>query len=145
MILIDTGPLVALCDPHDSHHDRALDDLEALATAPLVTCQAVLTEACFHLPAALQRKRLDAWINELSIEPLPAERDPSFTRDVFAWLARYAEHEPDWADGCLAVRSGRELKAKVWTYDREFQTTWRRPDGTSIPLALAHRGARRRR
>ena len=24
---------------------------------------------------------------------------------------------------------------RLWTYDREFRTTWRRPDGTAIPLA----------
>jgi hypothetical protein len=24
---------------------------------------------------------------------------------------------------------------KVWTYDREFLTLWRRRDGTAIPLA----------
>ncbi len=43
---------------------------------------------------------------------------------------------PDWADGCLAVLSGRHLNAKVWTCDREFRTTWRRPDGRAIPLAV---------
>ena len=39
----------------------------------------------------------------------------------------YADHEPDWADACLAVLSGRDHDLKVWTYDREFRTTWRRP------------------
>ena len=55
---------------------------------------------------------------------------------MFRWLDRYAEHEPDWADGYLAVVSSRERKAKVWTYDSEFRTTWRRLDGTRIPLAV---------
>jgi hypothetical protein len=40
------------------------------------------------------------------------------------------------ADGCIAVLSGRDRRLKVWTYDREFRTTWRRPDGTVIPMAV---------
>ena len=34
-----------------------------------------------------------------------------------------------------AVLCGRDKALKVWTYDGEFRTTWRRPDGTAIPLA----------
>ena len=55
---------------------------------------------------------------------------------MFDWLARHADHEPDWADGCLAVLSGLDTTARVWTYDSEFRTIWRRPDGTVIPLAV---------
>jgi hypothetical protein len=57
-----------------------------------------------------------------------------------AWLRRFNEnnvdYQLDWADACRAVLCGRERDAKVWTYDREFRTTWRRPDGTAIPLAV---------
>jgi hypothetical protein len=37
----------------------------------------------------------------------------------------------------LAVLSGRDQHLKVWTYDREFRTAWRRPDGTAIPMAVS--------
>ena len=60
----------------------------------------------------------------------------AFRLDVFQWLAKYADHEPDWTDGCIAVLSGYHDRLKVWTYDREFKTTWRRQDGSSIPLAI---------
>jgi hypothetical protein len=33
------------------------------------------------------------------------------------------------------VVAGREGRARVWTFDREFRTIWRRPDGRPIPLA----------
>jgi predicted nucleic acid-binding protein len=55
---------------------------------------------------------------------------------VFHWLTKYAEHEPDWADACIAVLCGHDKRLKVWTYDREFRTTWRRLDGTVIPMAV---------
>ena len=37
----------------------------------------------------------------------------------------------------LAVVAGVERRARVWTDDRELRTTWRRLDGTRIPLAGA--------
>ncbi len=135
MILIDTAPLVALCDRRDSYHKRAVIHLEELAPSAFATCDAVLTEACFHLPYPAQRLRLRDLLDELEIATLPASPDRQFVDDVFRWLARYAEHEPDWADACLAVLSGHDAKASVWTYDGEFRTTWRRPDGSRIPLA----------
>ena len=101
-----------------------------------MTCDAVLTEACFHLPHRSQRLRLHALLQELDVEPLPAVVDADFWSDAFAWLEKYSEHEPDWADACLAVLSGRDRQLRIWTYDREFRTTWRRPNGTVIPLAV---------
>lgn len=136
MILIATTPLVALCDARDSKHRLALKHLESLAADEFALCEAVLTEACFHLSYHSQRQRLRALLHELSVHPLPATYERAFWLEVFEWLAKYADHEPDWADGCLAVLCGRDKDLKVWTYDREFRTTWRRPNGTAMPLAI---------
>ena len=135
-ILIDTTPLVALCDARDEKHRVAVKHLESLSASEFAVCDAVLTEACFHLPFRSQRQRLRALLDDLPAQPLSVANESAFWLEVFDWLIKYADHEPDWADGCLAVLSGRDTDAKVWTYDREFQTTWRRPNGTAIPLAV---------
>jgi len=135
VILIDTTPLVAVCDARDSKHRMALKHLELLASDEFAVCDAVLTEACFHLPHRNQRQRLRALLRDLSVQPIPIMYEQDFFLDVLDWLAKYADHEPDWADACLAILSGRDKNLKVWTYDREFRTTWRRPNGTVIPLA----------
>ena len=135
MILVDTGPLVALCDPRDSLHRTAVDHLRTLARRDFGVCDAVLTEACFHLPHDSQRKRLRALLLDLTVAIVPATQDHQFVLDVFGWLETYADQEPDWADGCLALLSERD-GVKVWTYDREFRTTWRRRNGTAIPMAV---------
>jgi len=135
VILIDTTPLVAVCDARDSKHRMALKHLELLASDEFAVCDAVLTEACFHLPHRNQRQRLRALLRDLSVQPIPIMYEQDFFLEVFDWLAKYADHEPDWADACLAILSGRDKNLKVWTYDREFRTTWRRPNGTVIPLA----------
>jgi predicted nucleic acid-binding protein len=136
VILVDTTPLVALCDARDAKHRTAVKQLESLADDELAICDAVLTEACFHLPHRSQRQRLRALLHDLHVQPLPVAYDGAFWLEALDWLAKYADHEPDWADACLAVLSGRDKALKVWTYDREFRTTWRRPDGTAIPLAV---------
>jgi predicted nucleic acid-binding protein len=136
MILVDTTALVALCDARDSKHRTAVKHLEALTGDDFAVCDAVLSEACFHLPHASQRLRLRALLRDLRMQPLTGAGARDFWFDVLEWLAKYAAHEPDWADACLAVLSGRDVSLKVWTYDREFRTVWRRPDESAIPLAL---------
>ena len=135
MILIDTGPIVALCDPRDGQHAVALSQVARLVGAGLRTCDAVITEAVFHLPASAQRRRLALLLDELDIEVAPTHEAP-FVNETFAWLQKYASHEPDWADACLAVLCSRNSRVKVWTYDREFRTIWRKPDGRPIPMAV---------
>ena len=136
MILIDTTPLVALCHARDSKHATAIKHLAELAPNEFAICEAVLMEACFHLPHRMQRERLRAMLDELDIASLPTTHDRGFWLDVLNWLIRYADQEPDWADGCIAVLCGRDDRLRVWTYDREFRTTWRRPNGTPIPMAV---------
>ena len=45
-ILLDTGPVVAYLYPRDNHHEWAVEQFATL-DLPLVTCEPVLTEACF--------------------------------------------------------------------------------------------------
>jgi predicted nucleic acid-binding protein len=134
VILVDTGPLVALCDPRDGLNPTALHDLDRAFRDPLILCAPVLTEACFLLPHAVQRRRLQRMLDQLSVRAYQADDEGRLWGEVFHWLDQYQEHRPDWTDGYLAVLSGKDRRLRVWTYDREFRTKWRRPDGTTIPL-----------
>lgn len=136
MILLDTGPLVALCDPRDALNRVARRDLRRLAETPFVLCVPVLTEACFLLPYSAQRQRLRRFLEDLSVVAYRADDQRALWFEVLDWLVRYEEHEPDLADAWLAVLSGRERHFRVWTYDDEFRAVWRRPDGAPIPLAV---------
>lgn len=139
MILLDTGPLVALCEPRDRLNSTALRDLARVSKEPLVLCAPVLTEACYLLQRPVQRARLVDTLGALSVVAYRDDEEERLWREVFQWLAEYQEHQPDWADAYLAVVSGKDHRFRVWTYDREFRTIWRRPDGTTIPL-VARRG-----
>ena len=115
----------------------ALRDLDRLPREPLVLCAPVLGEACFLLRTAPQRERLRRAVLELPLRAFESADENRLWARAFEWMARYREHDPDWADAYLAVVAGTDPRFKVWTYDREFRTTWRRPDGTAIPLATA--------
>jgi predicted nucleic acid-binding protein len=133
VILVDTGPLVAIVDASDAQHTRAVDDLDRFVPMGLTICEAVLVEATFLLRTTGQRDRLKRLLAYTKASPIRADED--LWDDVFAWLLKYAEHEPDWADACLAVLAGRDRQYRVWTFDDEFRSIWRRPDGSAIPLA----------
>lgn len=47
-VLLDTGPLVAFLNRRDNHHRWARKVLGEIAP-PLLTCESVLSEACFLL------------------------------------------------------------------------------------------------
>jgi predicted nucleic acid-binding protein len=136
VILIDTTPLVALCDARDAKHRTAVKHLESLATEEFAACDAVLTEVALHLPHRSQRQRLRALLHDLPVQPVPVIHEPRLWQEIVDWLVKYADHEPAWADAYLAVLSGRDSAVKIWTYDKEFRTIWRRPNGTLIPLAV---------
>lgn len=136
MILLDSNVLVGLVDPRERLHQRATRDLRRLVRSPLVVSLPVLTETCFLLVRSHHRARLRDLLQALTVQACPVADDAGLRDEIFAWLARYADHEPDFTDGYLAVVAGRERRFKVWTYDREFRSIWRRPDGSRIPLAV---------
>ena len=90
------------------------------------------------LSPAASKPAAAAWgsLRELTGQPIPITYELDFLLEVLDWLTKYADHEPDWADACLAILIGRHKNLKVRTYDRKFRTTWRRPNGTAIPLAV---------
>src|SRR5437879_6315746 len=107
VILLDTAPIVALCDPRDALNRTALRDLDRLAEQPFVVCAPVLTEACFLLPRSAQRERLRRFLMTFAVAAYRSDDESQLWVEVFEWLARYHEHDPDWADGYLVVLSGK--------------------------------------
>lgn len=131
-VLVDTGPLVALCDSSDGHHSRARREFDKLK-GPLTVAVPVLTEAFFLLPEAHLRGRLVALVEQGLVQVEDPADLGELSRRTFKWLAKYAEHQPDFADGWL-VEWAWSAQASVWTFDREFSTVWRNLKGTRVKL-----------
>jgi predicted nucleic acid-binding protein len=120
MILVDTGPLVALFDPQDAQHERCVEALREIRE-PIMTTVPVLTEA-FHMlgPASIGADRLRDFIEGGGMSVWFFERS-SLTR-AFELMESYSDHAMDLADASL-VSAAEALNAKrVFTIDRsDFQ------------------------
>lgn len=133
-ILVDTGPLVALCDDADALHARALAELDRLK-GPFFVCLPVLTEAHFLLPQGHLRQRLSGLLIAGAFRVGPDEGAEALLKKSLAWLERYQEHEPDFTDAFLVAWAERERQALIWTFDREFSRIWRTSAGKKLRLA----------
>jgi predicted nucleic acid-binding protein len=131
IVLIDTGPLVALIDRSEKEHGRVAGIAQGLPS-PLWTVEPVLTEACFLLrrvkggPSAaigLVRDRLIRVGLSLTDE----------ADAVTALLEKYADVPMSLADACLVLLSERQPRSVVFTFDSDFRV-YRRRRREKIPL-----------
>lgn len=129
--VIDTGPLVAYVNGRDRWHRWAVEQMSALRP-PLVTCEPVLTEACFLIqraggrPADLVAKvrqgvlaiGLDVAGEATAIESL---------------MQRYADTPMSLADACLVRLTELLADCRLFTLDSDFEH-YRRNGRQTIPL-----------
>ena len=123
MILVDTGPLVALFDPKDAGHERCVTALREIRE-PIVTTTPVLTEA-FHMlePGSLGSNRLREFVEEGGLAVRFLDR-PALRR-AFELMETYADHPMDLADASLIVAAESLATRKVFTLDRADFATYR--------------------
>jgi predicted nucleic acid-binding protein len=116
MILVDTGPLVALFDPADGSHKRCVARLQRIAE-PLWTTLPVLTEA-FHLlsPASIGARRLIDFVRAGGIAA--CFLDEAGLRRAFDLVIQYHEVPMDLADASLVVAAERLATRRIFTIDR---------------------------
>ena len=126
--------LVALADDEDDLHARAIRDLKHLGRGPFGSTVPVLSESFYLLPEGHLRLRLRSYLQRLRIVILETQVDA--WEAIFDWMERYEEHEPALADAQLVALSAVDASCRVWSYDREFLTVWRRTDGTRVPSAV---------
>ncbi|HKQ81188.1 MAG TPA: PIN domain-containing protein [Steroidobacteraceae bacterium] len=123
MILLDTGPIVALFDPADDSHRPCVDVLKSIVE-PLGTTIPVLTEA-FHLlsPGSVGAANLIHFIADggLTLWFL----DPETMDRSFELMQQYADQPMDLADASLVAMAEAENLHKVFTIDRRDFTTYR--------------------
>lgn len=119
MIVVDTGPLVALFDPRDGLHEECRRRLRAMKSS-LLTTLPVLTEA-FHIlsPESRGADRLRAFVMEGGAALAPAG-DADIER-AFELMETYRNVPMDLADASVVVAAERLETRKVFTLDvRDF-------------------------
>ena len=128
--IADTGFLVAFANRRDGHHDWAMQ-LEQQFSAPLLTCEAVLAEAAFHL----QDSRVVLGLLQDQLVTLAFDCNDHLPH-LAALAERYADRNPDLADLCLIRMSELNPDYPIITTDREDFRVYRRNKRESIPLIV---------
>jgi len=126
--IADTGFIVAVSNRDDRHHSWAAGLAKAI-TEPLLTCEAVLSEAAFHLGSSSHVLSL------VEDEMLRLAFDASRQIPQLQELARrYGDRKPDLADLCLIRMSELYPRHAVITVDENDFRVYRRNKRETIPL-----------
>ncbi|HYM06218.1 MAG TPA: PIN domain-containing protein [Terriglobales bacterium] len=125
--IADTGFIVAFSNRGDNHHLWAVDVAKTI-TEPLLTCEAVLAEAAFHLGSSADVLAL------VQDEMLRIAFDCARNLDQLRDLARrYEDRKPDLADLCLVRMSELYPRHPVITVDENDFRVYRRNKREVIP------------
>jgi predicted nucleic acid-binding protein len=125
--IADTGFIVAFGNRDDGHHPWAVD-LAKTITEPLLTCEAVLAEAAFHLRSSSYVLSLIQ--DEMLRLAFDCARNVEQLRDL---ARRYDDRKPHLADLCLIRMSELFPRHTVITVDEIDFRVYRRNKREIIP------------
>ena len=128
--LVDTGPLVGWINGRDQWHGWSVEAMESLRP-PLITCEAVIAEAVWHLRASRNAiDQLYAMVDSGALRVVAIL--PDHTSHVRALCAKYAQM--DHCDAAVVRLSEMFPRARVLTTDVEHFSVYRRFRNRPIPL-----------
>ena len=130
-VILDTGPLVGSLDSDDQWHGWAAGQF-ATMKQPAITCEAVISEACFLLRGVPDaRQKIFALVERGILRVLPMLPDESPA--VRALLMRYGKRM-DYADACLVRLSELYREHTVVTTDADDFRIYRRFTRQALPM-----------
>jgi uncharacterized protein len=122
-VLLDTGPLVALIDKRDQYHSWATTTVATLPP-PFLTCESVISEACFLLGRVTNGKNAVVGMVKAGHLKISFDLEAKINR-VGELLIRYQSVPMSLADACLVRMSEQFSESAVLTLDNDF-TVYRR-------------------
>ena len=129
-ILLDTGPLVGFLDASDQWHTWSVARFGELP-GPMVTCEAVVSEAVYLLGGGAAAARIFEMIELGALEVVPLL--PKEAGRIRAFMTRY-DGRAQLADACLVRLSELHPRCRVLTTDGRDFRVYRRNRSESIPL-----------
>lgn len=132
-VIADTGPIVALLNGEDRYHEWSREVFDEL-DSPIVSCDAVLSEACFLLRKTRGGGEAVLKLVERGVIRLPFRLDSEIA-PVRKVLTRYASVPMSLADACLVRLSERFAGSTILTLDRDFRI-YRRHGRNVIPTRM---------
>lgn len=134
-VIVDTGILVALIDRNDQYHLWVVEQL-AQISPPLLTCEAVISEAWFLLTRVRNGRETLLSLLEQGQVKVKFDLDSGLL-DVIALLKRYQSVPVSLADAELVRMAELYPRSSVFTLDSDFQI-YRKDRNTPMPLIAPH-------
>ncbi|MGH9200262.1 MAG: type II toxin-antitoxin system VapC family toxin [Vicinamibacterales bacterium] len=132
-VVLDTGPLVALVNARDRHHDWSVLQWSQIEP-PLLTCESVISEACFLLGQT--RSGAAPVLEMLARNALSTSfRLSEHARNVRSLMRKYSDVPMSVADACLVRMAEITTHSTVLTLDRDFKL-YRKHGRQVIPLLI---------
>jgi predicted nucleic acid-binding protein len=138
-VIADAGPIVALVNPKDTWHTWVKGQLGTMIP-PLLTCEAVLTEACHILRKTTTGSAAVVGLVDRGLIAVPFRLEGE-TRFIEKLMNKYAEIPMSLADACLVRMSEQFGDCVILTLDSHFRI-YRRHGREVIP-ALMPEGVQR--
>jgi len=135
-VILDTGPLVALIDARDRDHAWVVAQWADIEP-PLLTCESVISEACFLLD---QTKEGSAAVFEMLVRKAIALsfRLEEQVKEIQALRAKYHDVPMSVADASLVRMAEQFSRSSVLTLDTDF-ILYRKHGRFVIPLIVPDR------
>ena len=117
-ILLDTGPLVAFLNRRDKFHNWALAQWDQIKP-PMLTCEAVISEACFLLAGTNTGIDSVMQMIQRKITAVSFHLDEHI-QPVKKLLLKYRSVPISLADACLIRMSELYPDSRIFTLDSDF-------------------------
>lgn len=133
-VILDTGPLIAFLNSRDAHHEWAREQW-ARTRPPFLTCEAVISEACFlaHRLAPGAQEAVVALVERGVVDPSFRLADEAAA--VARMMKKYRDVPMSLADACLVRMTEHHPGSVVLTLDGDFRV-YRRGGRESVPVRM---------
>jgi uncharacterized protein len=132
-VLVDTGPIVAFLNSRDRYHEWSKENFAEIE-APVLSCEAVLSEACFLLRNARGGSEAVLKLVDRGLLRLPFHLEAE-TGPIRRLLSRYSNVPMSLADACLVRMSEQISDSVLLTLDRDFKV-YRKHGRNVIPTRM---------
>jgi predicted nucleic acid-binding protein len=117
-IILDTGPLVAFLNRRDKFHDWAMEHWGQIQPS-MLTCEAVLSEACFLLAGT--SSGIDSVMEMIHRKIIVISFHlEEHIQPVKRLLLKYRSVPMSLADACLVKMSELHPESRIFTLDSDF-------------------------
>ncbi|MBW1731045.1 MAG: PIN domain-containing protein [Deltaproteobacteria bacterium] len=138
-VILDTGPLVAFLNRRDRYHQWVVEQWAGIEP-PLLTCEPVLSEACFLLSRIQGGQEAVFELLRRKVLDVSFKLNQHLERLSFL-INKYCELPISLADACLIRMAELYPESSVFTLDKDFKI-YKKDRAKVIPILYPHRRKR---